>query len=233
MFPLKWNGSLWAQRGWCQSATKQWTHTQPLKVSLSLGSLPARWLLCCFTASARQINVFVHVFHPLISPPKEQFGVVMLFADWGGRSPAWVWARKHRMPEEGICSRWQQMGRGERRKGWLGSQRSASLWLLHCSHSGHTSFGIWYPVFASPAAETPHPLHTGQISEWVFMFLHVTFPAAVPHGAAIPALCPWQIGTATVLCRCFQQRQWKFGCCLQSEQEEAQLAASYGQSLRT
>lgn len=45
--------------------------------------------------------------------------------------------------------------------------------------------------------------------------------------------CPWQIGTAAVLCRCFQQRQWKFGCCLQSEQEGAQLAASYGQSLRT
>lgn len=45
--------------------------------------------------------------------------------------------------------------------------------------------------------------------------------------------CPWQIGTAPVLCRCFQQRQWKFGCCLQSEQEEAQLAASSGQNLRT
>lgn len=45
--------------------------------------------------------------------------------------------------------------------------------------------------------------------------------------------CPQQIGTVAVLCRCFQQRQWKFGCCLQSEQAEAQLAASCGQSLRT
>lgn len=44
--------------------------------------------------------------------------------------------------------------------------------------------------------------------------------------------CPWHLGTAAVLGRCFQQRQWKFGCCLQSEQGEAQLAASSGQTLR-
>lgn len=40
--------------------------------------------------------------------------------------------------------------------------------------------------------QTSHPLpvHSGQISEWVFVFLPVTFPAAVPQGAAIPALLP-------------------------------------------
>lgn len=153
-FPLKWNGSLWAQRGWCQSATEQWTHTDTQ--GFSLRSLPARWLLCCFTASARQINVFVHVFHPLACGLKEQFAVVMLFADWGGHSPAWVWARKHRVPEEGKCLGWQQLGKGERKKerqkGWLGSQRSPSVCLLQYSHNAHTSFGIWCPVFASPAA---------------------------------------------------------------------------------
>lgn len=50
-------------------------------------SLVASLLL---SASARQINVFVHVFHPLAGGQKEQFAVMMLFADWGGHSPAWV-----------------------------------------------------------------------------------------------------------------------------------------------
>lgn len=36
----------------------------------------------------------------------------------------------------------------------------------------------------------PFPVPTGQISEWLFVFLPVPSPPAVPPGAAIPALLP-------------------------------------------
>lgn len=64
-----------------------------------------------------------------------------------------------------------QRRKKERRGGW--GLKGHRQWLLQYSHRAHTSFGIWCPVFASPAANlspTPCP-------QWPDLGVGVCVPA--------------------------------------------------------
>lgn len=115
VFHLKWNRCLWAQRAWCQLATEQWTHTQPLKVSvLEASYLLTPWLFGCFTPSARKTCAFLRVFHTLFCPLKGWFAArCCLLTGKAFHSPVWMCSRKHGKQGEGMCFSCQHMSKEE------------------------------------------------------------------------------------------------------------------------